>query len=68
MFCENKFCFFNKIGQCEKIGVEIDISGHCKSCRYIPMTDKEISEIKERHENEVIKQIIKDSIVCQEKI
>ena len=66
MFCENKFCFNNVLGLCEKAGVEIDVTGHCKSCLCIDITDDELMTIKARQFDEIMKDVMEKALVCED--
>lgn len=57
MICSNKFCIFSKCGQCSKWQIEIDVTGHCKDCIYVNISDEVLEGMKSTLEDEVIKQI-----------
>ncbi len=61
MLCANKFCFFNTFGKCSKNQIEIDITGHCKSYRYIHLNHEELAKIKEEQNDHFIEAILKES-------
>ncbi len=66
MFSGNKLCFYNRMGWCEKVGVEIDVTGHCKSYLYIDITDDELMTIKARQYDEIMKEVMEKALVCED--
>ncbi len=66
MFYENKFCFYNVLELCEKVGVVIDSIGHCKSCLCIDITDDELMTIKARQYDEIMKDVMEKALVYED--
>ncbi len=55
MLCENKFCLYQENRECGVSEIELDISGLCKICIYVNITDKQLSKIKDEHIRKFIK-------------
>lgn len=49
MQCENKFCLYQEDGECQVSEIELDISGMCKTCVYVDITEKQLSKMKDEH-------------------
>lgn len=53
LFCENKFCIYQKQGICILDSVELDIQGNCTNCIYIDIQENALNKLK----NKVIKDL-----------
>ena len=45
--CENKFCIYQKHGNCALESVKLDIQGNCIDCIYINVEENTLNNMKE---------------------
>ena len=45
--CENKFCIYQKQGNCALESVKLDIQGNCIDCIYINVEENTLNNMKE---------------------
>ena len=46
--CENKFCIYQRQGNCILEKVELDIQGNCVDCMYINIEDNSLNSLKDK--------------------
>lgn len=46
--CENKFCIYQKQGNCILKSVQLDIQGNCLDCIYINIEEDTLEKLKEK--------------------
>ncbi len=46
--CENKFCIYQKQGNCVLENVQLDIQGNCLDCIYINVEEDTLNNMKEK--------------------